>query len=167
MTYRGQSTDLAKLHEITCETLRETLMNRILSRPKGVTYEWIVHNYIETKVVSHRSAILPAQIDPTETTTIRQAVVRVRSLQSMIRHVDESIGGRALDGQAEDVQTKERATLQAEAMNVPVVEYLVIQKRTLRGVAEGWKVWGMTKETRDMEEALTGAPEIPSIDAAP
>ena len=75
-------------------------------------------------MVADRAALMPNM----EGMAIRQAVLRIRSLQRLTRMVGEKV----VEGTGE---TKE------------VLEYLVVQQQVLRWQAEGWKVWGTTKET--------------------
>ena len=35
----------------------------------------------------------------------------------------------------------------------PVVEYLVVEKKTIAGTDQPWHVWGTTRETTDLREA--------------
>ena len=65
---------------------------------------------------------------------MRQAVVRIRSRQSLTRYKDGQVV--AGSGQEKDVQ-----------------EYVVIQKRLWKGKEEGWLVWGTMEETT-MEKLL-------------
>lgn len=61
---------------------------------------------------------------------LRQAVVRIKSLQSLVR-----TDARA---SAEERQGKE----------VEVDEFVVVQRRVWKGVEERWRIWGTTRETR-------------------
>jgi len=79
--------------------------------------------------------------------SMRQAVVRIRSRQSL-RRVDV---GRDVGGEEEGRDVKE------------ITEFVVIQKRLWKGTEEKWKVWGTTEETsaKAMKEALY--PTIPEV----
>ena len=70
--------------------------------------------------------------------TLRQAVVRIRSVQSFVPATEE-------------VRNGERG--QEGGREKDVTELVVIQKRVLRGKEEPWKVWGTTTETsrKDLE----------------
>lgn len=73
--------------------------------------------------MSDRAARLPI-----EGAGLRQAVVRIRSRQSLTRFRE----GRVLEGSGQERD---------------VMEYVVIQKRMWKGREEGWLVWGTTEET--------------------
>lgn len=74
-------------------------------------------------MVSDRAARLPI-----EGAGIRQAVVRIRSRQSLTRWRE----GQVVPGTGQEKEVK---------------EYVVIQKRLWKGKEEGWLVWGTTEET--------------------
>lgn len=103
---------------------------------------------------------------------MRQAVVRIRSVQSL-RRVDEGgtgagaggvkevprggIGawsldwgaqGRARRGSEEGDGEEMAGKAVEEGESREVTEYIVIQQRLIRGKEEGWIIWGTTGETR-------------------
>lgn len=92
--------------------------------------EWTIHKYGRfPRVVSDRAARLPV-----EGAWLRQAVVRIRSRQSLTRFRE----GQVVAGSGHEKDVK---------------EYVVIQKRLWKGREEGWLVWGTTEEMT-MEKLL-------------
>lgn len=99
--------------------------------------------------MSHRATVMPIEDALDRKSSMRQAVVRIRSRQSLRRV------GR--DGQAIVEGTGEGANIKE------ITEFVVIQRRLWKGVEEKWKVWGTTEETtlKGMAEALN--PTIPEV----
>lgn len=75
---------------------------------------------------------------PLGSTAVRQAVVRIRSIQSLVRRNGEA--RRQKEGSGEEKQMD---------------EYLVMQRRIYKGVEEPWIIWGTTEESK-VEEVLRG-----------
>lgn len=73
-------------------------------------------------------------ITPIKGSAIRQVVVRIRSKQSLARIIPATKGRResVVEGMDQDKQ---------------VDEYVVIQRRIMKGKEEPWMVWGTTQET--------------------
>ena len=72
---------------------------------------------------------------PVKSSAILQVVVKIKSVQSL-----EKVGsgvGRKEDIAAKKLEIKPRTS----------VEYLVLQRRILRGLEGPWKIWGMTEES--------------------
>lgn len=124
--------DLQSLQAICTEGIYESFRARINARQKGETVKWELLRYIGTpKVVSDRGAMVPG----VEGMAIRQAVLRVRSLQRLTREV----GNKKVQGTGEGKE---------------IEEYVVVQQILDRWKAGEWKVWGTTQATRleDVEE---------------
>lgn len=81
---------------------------------------------------------------------MRQAVVRIRSIQSLekyrkttkIRQEKEEVGSSS--NNKEDSTTTGTGGGVGEKM---MDEYIVIQKNIFQGVEDDWMVWGTTKES--------------------
>ncbi|MCJ1367707.1 hypothetical protein MMC16_006841 [Acarospora aff. strigata] len=115
--------DTDTLRTICADGLYESFRARIAAR-RGEKVQWTLHKYIRSpRVVSDRAARLPI-----DGAGLRQAVVRIRSRQSLTRMREGQVV--AGTGQERDVK-----------------EYVVIQKRLWKGKEEGWLVWGTTEES--------------------
>ena len=118
-----QRGDTDTLRTICADGLYESFRARIAAR-RGEKVQWTLHKYIRSpRVVSDRAARLPI-----DGAGLRQAVVRIRSRQSLTRMREGQVV--AGTGQERDVK-----------------EYVVIQKRLWKGKEEGWLVWGTTEES--------------------
>lgn len=73
---------------------------------------------------------------------IRQVVVRIRSVQSLVRSVKGEPGAR---------DTVVGASGEEKVMD----EYLVVQRRIWKGQEEPWMVWG-TSQPSKVSEVLAG-----------
>lgn len=123
--------DLNRLRQLCTDGILETFRSRIQGRQKGEVVKWELLRYVGTpRVVSDRAALVPGM----EGMAIRQAVVRIRSLQRLTR----TVGGKAIGNE----EGKE------------VEEYVVVQQKVEKWQAGGWQVWGTTKATQleDVEE---------------
>lgn len=89
--------------------------------------------------------MLPIDDGSGHKTALRQAVVRIRSVQSLVRS-DAPCG-------AEDVVEKE------------VEEFLVVQRRVWKGVEERWRVQGTTGRTAITDWKETMNPKIPTAES--
>ncbi|KAI9824376.1 MAG: hypothetical protein M1819_000882 [Sarea resinae] len=114
----------ALLRRICADGLFESFSARIAAR-KRTGLRWTLHKYNRgVRCVSDRYTQLPI-----EGAGIRQAVVRIPSRQSLTK--------LAADGTTVPGSGRERN----------LVEYVVIQKRIIKGKDEPWMVWGTTEET--------------------
>ncbi|KAF2415797.1 hypothetical protein EJ08DRAFT_666816 [Tothia fuscella] len=141
------------LKDLCCKGLRSEYSMRIARRKPGETVHWklvrYVNSLISPRVVSHKCGGMGASLGDLPI-GIQQAVVKMKSIQMM--KTIAAPAGRAKqppstavkEGSAEEVDwtgAKEKA----------VVEYMVLQRRLLKGVYEDWKVWGFAKEL-DVDE---------------
>ncbi len=93
---------------------------------------WTLHRYIgRPRIVSTRIAQLPM-----DESGIYQVVVILKSMQSLERILKGT-------GEKSDVVIEE-----TKGEPKKMMEYVVLQKRILRGKEEPWKIWGMTEETK-------------------
>lgn len=129
--------DVHALQKTCTSGLFNTFLKRVNARSKDTKLEWTVERYIgQPKVVSHRVAVLP---DP-PMSAIRQAVVRLRSMQKLEKFKvrREKKGPK-----------KGEETLVPEGNAVPQEfdEYVVVQKLMFRGKESPWMVWGSIQES--------------------
>lgn len=114
------------------EGIQASLRSKIDYRPLGERVHWTLHRHIgRPRIVSTRIARLPLDVS-----AIYQVVVRIKSMQSL-----EKI--RKGTGAQRDVVLEE-----TKAEPKKVIEYVVLQKRMIRGKEDPWKIWGMTEETK-------------------
>jgi mitochondrial protein MBA1 len=108
---------------------------------------WQLITYLEgPKVVVHRAGPLPFNIEGAKA-GIRQAVVRMVSKQRVT--VGQIVGEENKKGGGKEEKVEWRDGLEQTA-----TEYMVLQRRMIRGKEEPWMVWGFTKESPI--EQLTG-----------
>ncbi|KAK4985948.1 hypothetical protein LTR66_003455 [Elasticomyces elasticus] len=121
------------------QSLLETLRARISARAPGTTFRWKLHKHLRRpRLVSFKAAPLSMSEPATARTTIQQAVVRFRTLQSltMVKHVKQK------DGSIVEVNATENGQ---EVEPKEIVEYFVIQKFSIKGQDAKWVVWGTTE----------------------
>ena len=113
---------------------------------------WTLHKYVGfPRVMSTRASMLP-MIDKS---ALRQHVVRIKSVQS-------------LDTLTKKGETREHDEYAPGEM-MRMVEYLVLQRRILKGKEGPWKVQGTVQET-DAKDVLKEAGRkgpAPQIDVKP
>lgn len=156
-----------KLIEQDClPPLTQQFRNRLASRT--VETEWQLNKFRSVRVVSHRAS--PLGEDQPDT-AYRQAVLRIESEQTLsLKDVNaghkrshSSVGSpreaqrngwKPIDlrfkntvnasKQADDSITREFV---GNGQPQKVVEYMVLQRRVIRGIEEQWKVQGFTQES--------------------
>ncbi|USP82536.1 uncharacterized protein yc1106_09810 [Curvularia clavata] len=164
-----RSGNMAPIKQICLPPLTKKLESRIAARGP-VQLQWRLHGpFKSSRVVSHRAAPIGETMPDT---AYRQVVVRLVSEQSLrtIPLSSTSTAPRrtvhrlpwvpdAARQQAEKQRQREKkiedeagieAVEVAEEENVvpkTVVDYLVLQKRVIRGKEEEWKVWGFAEES--------------------
>jgi len=121
--------DVTTLQKICTDGICETFRSRIGNRAKGekVTWELVKYNQ-RAKLISHRGVRLPI-----DGMAFRQAVVRIASTQKLTRWI------RGKGGVMEMVP--------GSGKTKDVVEYVVVQRRTVNNEEEAWMIWGTTGET--------------------
>ncbi|KAK8202051.1 hypothetical protein M8818_005576 [Zalaria obscura] len=128
-----------------CESIEENLTARIANRPKNTHLQWKLHRYIgRPALMSYRAGMMQLNDDNEKQTGITQAVVRIRSEQSL-RRVKRV---RAADGKVLEV-LEEGSVMGANdgSKGKEVVEYFVIQRMIRNGVWGDWMIWGTTQES--------------------
>ena len=130
--------DRHEIADIAAEGLKKRLVDKVRARPDDVVLFWDLLRYIgRPRVVSHRASAIPLQEGETLSNYVRQAVVKVTSLQKLTRSIHseerEDEGERNWEPPAE---TEKQVT-----------EYVVVQKWCNRGNEGDWKIWGTVEET--------------------
>lgn len=127
--------DTNTLSSICAEGLLASLRARIALRPRSEVQRWTIHRYTHaSRIVSNRAAMMDQAL------AIRQAIVRIRSIQSLTKTIS------GLDGEEDSV-------VKGTGKEIPTDEYLVIQRRIWKGREGPWIVWGTTQES-NMTEIL-------------
>jgi protein MBA1 len=114
--------------------------------------------FANPRVVSNRMAQLPIPgAESRETpTAIRQVVLRISSKQRL--GISRESASSTLSGSdkrrqlkwtpdGEEILAEEEELAQPDVHEKDVVEYLVLQRRLLKGEEEPWKVWGFANAT--------------------
>lgn len=157
------------------------MMSRFESRPSHVKMTWkLLKHDPRPRIMSNRFTVypIPGSSDRNAPSTFRQVVVRLRTRQLLTIERNDptqahtSNGGKRTrslawspDGTAVEAKSgKEESQGDLSSMSLPferheqdVVEYVVLQRRMLKGVEEPWKLWGFADKTtlqriRDDEE---------------
>lgn len=143
--------DEGEVRRVATEGVRDKLITKIQARSGNTSYYWDLVRYVgRPRVVSHRASQMPIPESGDDAPSmLRQAVVRIQSVQRLAR---------------EDAKEGEGQVTQPVESEKRVTEYVVIQKRVLRGVEEPWKFWGTTEPTSldDFEDALDVQPTASS-----
>lgn len=121
--------------------------------------DWKLLKWKSARVVSHRAS--PLGEDHPDT-AYRQVVVRLESIQSLTISDSSASAAprspRSLVWKPDEATAKNVRKVQEEeggyqggfvdnGKSKKVVEYLVLQKRVIRGREEDWKVWGFAEES--------------------
>ncbi|WPH00862.1 Hypothetical protein R9X50_00369300 [Acrodontium crateriforme] len=147
--------DLSPVEKKLCKGLLHSLRARISIRPPGVFLKWKVDRYLETpKLVSYKAIRMPKAkgMPDGPGSGLVQAVVRIRSMQSLQHWKRESVKSRGAGASIREVRVDIRGrelseNTESEDTAKEAVEYVVIQKMMRNGVESDWMVWGMTEET--------------------
>ncbi|KAF2132258.1 hypothetical protein P153DRAFT_364690 [Dothidotthia symphoricarpi CBS 119687] len=156
------SGDATPIQDLCLPPILRRLDIRIASRGP-ITMTWNVQTWKSARVVSHRASAQSEDVAPD--TAYRQVVIRLETVQvlsiqptnaptkaprsstSSARGVPRWVPDGAPDAKAARVveaQSSDVEQLPFVDNGVPrtVVEYLVMQRRVVRGVEENWKIWG-------------------------
>ena len=127
--------DVETLKGVCLEGIQASLRSKIDYRPLGERVNWTLHRYIgRPRIVSTRIARLPL-----DESALYQVVVRIKSMQSL----EKILKGT---GEKSDIVIDE-----PKGVPKKVMEYVVLQKRIVRGKEDPWKIWGMTEETKPQD----------------
>lgn len=127
------SGDETALGEVCAWGLAESLLGRLRRRPKGETWQWTIDRYRgRVKIMSHRAGAMPMGKATGEYLVIRQAVVRIRSVQRLVKY-------------------NARGVQKGDAHPREMTELVVVQQ--IHGAGEAmkeWKIWGTVEEDPDL-----------------
>ena len=153
---------MAPVSRFLLPPLLKSFNTRIATRG-DLTMKWKLMRFNSVRIVSHRAQPLGEEMPDT---AFRQVVVRIASTQKLT--LKASGGGGTMGSDASrslgpsglrwvpGEATKRSAKKEQEARKIDyydngkekeIVEYLVLQKRVIRGFEEDWKVWGFAKES--------------------
>jgi len=137
------SGEIASMKPRLCESIFDSLSSRASGRAPNTYLKWTLHRYLGSpKLVSYRTTILRPDEPKHERSYIQQAVVRIRSMQSLrkVRKVREK------NGKTSEILEEGSVSGNGEE-GKEVTEYFVIQKMVRKGIPGNWMVWGTTEET--------------------
>ena len=124
-----------------------SLRSKIDHRASNQHIRWSLHRYVgRPRIVSTRIRQLPL-----DQSALYQVVVRIKSFQSLKKTIRDN-------GEKEHT-----AIVEHKGESKEIMEYVVMQKRIIRGDEEAWKLWGLAEETMP-EDVLTknsvGSPQV-------
>ncbi|KAF2209472.1 hypothetical protein CERZMDRAFT_91333 [Cercospora zeae-maydis SCOH1-5] len=132
------------------------LEQRIAKRAPNTRLQWKLHKYIgRPKCVSYMFAMPDTKGPNTTRTAIMQAVVRIKSQQSLLhvrkqRVKDPATGKFVVVEVPVDRDGKEIRDFNVEAEEKKntktMVEYFVIERTLINGQVGSWRAWGTTQE---------------------
>jgi protein MBA1 len=130
--------NLGPIQSQLCESIASTMEERINARGPNTTITWTLHEWLAApKIVSHK--FLPMDLtenkDKEKQTTIQQVVVRMESLQSLVRSKRAKVNGKVVEQPIDQGEPK------------PVKEFLVVQRLMKAGKQGDWMIWGTTTES--------------------
>ncbi|KAF2653973.1 hypothetical protein K491DRAFT_779943 [Lophiostoma macrostomum CBS 122681] len=146
-----------------------TMTWKLLDRSQDLSSKlpWLNTGKLSARIVSNRMGHLPISgaSDRKTPSAVRQVVLRIASRQVLT--VEREIDGKGKGSKAEKLaklawrpeganeQAEDEFDWAIERHPKDVVEYVVMQRRMLRGNEEDWKVWGFTEPTtmESMREA--------------
>ena len=134
-----------RIAKIAGESLAASLAARISHREVGARLHWsVVRDVRRPRLVSQKAAELPFLVDG-EKAGARQAVVRVETEQRVVAGRTLAEGER---GESDFWSDKSGDGVEWGVPKVKtVVEYLVLQRRMIKGVEEPWCIVGFARET--------------------
>ncbi|KAI4653863.1 hypothetical protein J4E93_001631 [Alternaria ventricosa] len=166
------SGNITPLKQVCLPPLVKKLKQRIAARGQ-MTLEWNLHEFKSARVMSHRASPLGEQTPDTAYRQVVVRLVSVQSVErstptlpkfskSSIRAaarlpwVPDAARQRAEKARqqrqkSEHVGEMEKPVAKSDepfidnGVKKTVVEYLVLQKRVIKGTEEDWKVWGFTE----------------------
>lgn len=137
--------------------LLSSLKGRIAQRPPNTHMRWKLHKYVGTpQCVSFKFAMPDMKSPNTERMGIIQAVVRIKSQQSLLsyqrRRARDPADGKMViaevpvDRDGKEIVPFDEQVEEGKNMKT-MVEYFVIERTLIKGVLGEWRAWGTTEET--------------------
>jgi protein MBA1 len=130
-----------------------SFQDRVAAR-EPIKMEWQLTNTPSMSIVSHRASMFG---DDQPDTAYRQVVIRIVSTQKLtIEHSAVAVGmgpsvsksvhrTRSRKSIKESHEVHTETSFPETTQPRKVVEYLVLQRRVIRGQEEDWKIWGFTQ----------------------
>lgn len=173
----GGEVELGKIEGRINPLLKFSLRARIAQRAPNTFMQWKLHRYMAPReCVYFKFGLFDMEGPSTKRTGIMQAVVRIKSQQSLLtfqrRRIKDPANPRGPMVEAEvpvdrdgevivdfDQEAEERQSLKT------VEEYFVIERTLINGVLGQWRAWGTIQETtlekirkmeKEKEKALHG-----------
>jgi protein MBA1 len=144
------------ISKIAGETLAESLSTRLSNRAKGEKVLWSIMQYVsKPRLMSHRATELPFKLEG-ERAGVRQAVVRIHTQQSL--RIGRAPQGKK-KGSLEEPENSQKeepfwgygdndANIEWGAERTKdVIEYVVLQRRLIKGKEEDWCLLGFVEPT--------------------
>ncbi|KAL9084685.1 MAG: hypothetical protein Q9165_007933, partial [Trypethelium subeluteriae] len=157
--------DTRTLHTLCCDSLLRSFTARIATRPTNEKLRWRLHRYVrggKPKLVAHKAATFPSEgLGGSAKLGVRQAVLRIRSVQSLERW--REVKGR--NGEVREVREEEEGSADGDGEGREITEYLVLQQKFWKGEQGDWMVWGMVEEA-SVEDILGERVRLPEGKAA-
>jgi protein MBA1 len=153
--------ETSQIKAIANDSLTLSMSARLSHRPETERLNWVLINYLKKpRLVSHRATALPMKIK-SEDVGIRQAVVKIVSLQQLQRGQLRSsrLHSRGTKG-GNEFWRFEREDVEWEPEREKIVaEYVVLQTMLIEGKEQPWKIWGFGEETKveDLKGVTPGA----------
>jgi protein MBA1 len=150
------------------------LQQRVAERAPGTKLLWTLHRYVSPpKRVSYVFALPDLSAPKDERTGIMQAVVRLHSVQSLVRVKTVKARDPAAPGgfsmievpidRDDKVIPRQERIEAVKRQRKETVEYAVVERKMIKGKVGEWRLWGLTQETT--VEALKASAQK-SLDAA-
>ncbi|KAF2176170.1 hypothetical protein K469DRAFT_35077 [Zopfia rhizophila CBS 207.26] len=140
--------DEKSLSNLCLDRLHTHFRTLLAGRPKNKHLSWQLLSYLsKPRIVSNRMAPLP--IEGFKETGLRQVVVRLHTRQLLTTRTEPRISKKQYKELAwtPDGVQPEEVKDEVEEKEENVVEYVVLQRRMVRGQEEDWLVWGFADET--------------------
>jgi len=153
--------ETSQIKAIANDSLTHSMLARLSHRPETERLHWVLVQYLKNaRLVSHRATALPMKIKG-EDVGIRQAVVKIVSLQRLQRGQLRSsrLHSRGTKGGNEFWRFEQEDVEWEPEREKIVVEYVVLQTLLIEGKEQPWKIWGFVEETKveDLKGLTAGA----------
>ncbi|KAI5364527.1 Putative inner membrane mitoribosome receptor Mba1 [Septoria linicola] len=137
--------------------LRGSLKSRIAQRQPNTFLKWKLHKYIgPPERVSFKFAMPDLKSPNTQRTGIIQAVIRIKSQQSLLHMRRQRMKDPAtrstvvaevpIDRDGKEIVDFDEEVEERKNMKT-MTEYFVIERTMIKGVLGQWRAWGTTEET--------------------
>ncbi|GIZ38114.1 hypothetical protein CKM354_000153700 [Cercospora kikuchii] len=136
--------------------LLRSLNDRIAQRTPNTHLQWKLHKYIGSpECVSYKFAMPEVKGPNTTRTGLMQAVVKIKSQQSLLQvkrqrmrdpaTKQQVVAEMPIDRNGKEIQNFDREVEEKKNMKT-MVEYFVIERLLIKGQLGSWRAWGTTQE---------------------